>query len=93
MTIGPGDILYVPSGWWHAVYSETATMSVNYICADIAGNGEWYQHFPAVIEAARILVLCFFQQLYRFSTSFLDMALAGGLTKGKTLKAKTLKAV
>lgn len=75
VTIGPGDILYVPSGWWHAVYSETATMSVNYICADIAGNGEWYQHGPAIVESARILTLCALQQLYLFLVSLLDVVL------------------
>lgn len=67
VTIGPGDILYVPSGWWHAVYSETATMSVNYICAD-DGHESWFSNFPAMMEAARILTIYFMKQLYTFIT-------------------------
>jgi len=63
--IGPGDILYVPSGWWHAVYSQTATMSVNYVCADegSGGNGEWYQNMHSVAEAGRLIALAFLQQM------------------------------
>jgi ribosomal protein L16 Arg81 hydroxylase len=28
-TMGPGDMLYIPPGWWHAMRSESESFSVS----------------------------------------------------------------
>lgn len=28
-TLGPGDMLFFPAGWWHAMRSETTSFSIS----------------------------------------------------------------
>jgi len=36
--LGPGDMLFLPVGWWHFVRSLEASISINYFWLDLPGN-------------------------------------------------------
>jgi lysine-specific demethylase 8 len=43
VVLGPGDSLYMPSGWWHYVRSLTPSISVNF----------WFEKDPDATAAAK----------------------------------------
>ncbi len=38
VTLEPGDILFIPLGWWHWVYAMTESISVNFADFPVAGS-------------------------------------------------------
>jgi hypothetical protein len=34
----PGDVLYIPMGWWHWVYAKTTSISVNFFNVAVSGS-------------------------------------------------------
>ncbi|CAB9520935.1 HSPB1-associated protein 1 [Seminavis robusta] len=88
LILQPGDILYVPNGWWHAVYSMDATMSVNYVaerCNNISTgflSAWWINDY---LEGSRLLLLYLLRQMLTFITYILPVGSSSNAKKTETL--------
>lgn len=54
----PGDVLFLPSGWWHEVHTMEASISINY----------WFRRF----DIEKGLELLSVQELYKIIKIFID---------------------
>lgn len=39
-TVSPGDVLFIPVGWWHWVYAESASLSLSLADFTVDGNSD-----------------------------------------------------
>ncbi len=49
-TVDPGDVVFLPVGWWHWVYASTTSISVSVSKLVVAGQSDQLRDFPGKLE-------------------------------------------